>query len=154
MGKTSITYDESVEEALCYGWIDGIRKRIDAQKHTIRFSPRKPRSVWSQINVARIRRLIRDERMTEVGLEAVRVAKKNGQWQRAYGRRSNLRQPSDLKAALGRNKKAETNFDQLPPGARRNTIAWVLAAKKDETRARRIRQVVKAAAENRKPGLV
>ena len=102
VNERSVTYEEAVEEALCWGWIDGLLKRIDDRSHTIRFTPRKPTSRWSQINVARVKKLTQEKRMQPPGLEAVRVAKKKGEWQRAYGRNRNVRMPRDLKAALAR----------------------------------------------------
>jgi uncharacterized protein YdeI (YjbR/CyaY-like superfamily) len=151
--RPSVRYSEAVEEALCYGWIDGILKRIDGEKHAIRFTPRKPGSVWSKINVARVEKLEGEGRMTAAGREAVRVAKENGQWQNAYGAGEALPMPKDLEMALKRNRRARANWERLPPGARRTFIRWVVVAKREETRKRRVREVVKAAAANKRPGL-
>jgi uncharacterized protein YdeI (YjbR/CyaY-like superfamily) len=152
--RPCVSYNEAVEEALCFGWIDGILKRIDGEKHTVRFSPRKPTSKWSETNKRRVEKMIRDGKMAPAGLSRVEDAKKSGAWQNAYGPRTVVRMPSDLRAALARNKRALANFAKMAAGQRRTYIAWVLDAKREQTRTKRIRTVVRRAAENRKPGIV
>lgn len=152
--RPCVTYDEAVEEALCFGWIDGILKRIDGEKHTVRFSPRKPSSKWSASNKRRVERMIAEGQMTPAGMARVEDAKKRGAWQNAYGPRKPMRMPADLRAALTRNKRAQINFDKMTAGQRRDYIGWVLDAKRDETRRKRIRAVVSRAAENKKPGML
>jgi uncharacterized protein YdeI (YjbR/CyaY-like superfamily) len=147
-----ISYDAAVEEALCYGWIDGKLRRIDDRKHQIRFTPRKPKSIWSESNKKRVRKMMAEGRMTEAGLALVRAAKKSGAWKKASDSRAET-VPLDLEAALARNKRAKKNFDNFAPGYRRSYIAWVLDAKREETRTRRIREVVKRSAQNKRPGI-
>jgi uncharacterized protein YdeI (YjbR/CyaY-like superfamily) len=151
-GAACVSYDEAVEEALCFGWIDGILKRIDDTQHVIRFSPRKPRSVWSESNKKRVRRLTKEKRMTEAGLALVRAAKKDGRWARDKAVEE-AQVPDDLAAALARNKKARACFDGFALSYRRSYIHWVLDAKRAETRKRRIREVVRRSAQNKKPGM-
>jgi uncharacterized protein YdeI (YjbR/CyaY-like superfamily) len=150
-GRACISYDAAVEEALCFGWIDGKLRRIDDDKHVIRFSPRRPRSVWSESNKRRVREMIEQDRMTEAGLALVRAAKESGAWDRASQPVPDA-PPGDLASALSRNKRAQKRFEAMAPSHRRNYIAWVLDAKRAETRARRIRQVVRRAAKNKRPG--
>ena len=140
--RPCVTYEEAVEEALCVGWIDGILKRIDDEKHAVRFTPRKKKSVWSELNKKRVRRLIRQGRMTEAGMALVRAAKASGQWQKAAERERSDTLPPDLEKALGRNRKAREIFQDLAPSRRKMLVGWILDAKREETRARRIREVV------------
>jgi uncharacterized protein YdeI (YjbR/CyaY-like superfamily) len=152
-GKRCVSLGEAVEEALCFGWIDGKLHRIDDERHILRFCPRRPRSVWSESNKARVRRLTREGRMTPAGLEAVKRAKKNGQWQAARKLAEIRSPPADLGDALAANARAARFFASLPPSHRKTYIAWVLAAKRPETRARRIREVVARSARGIKPGV-
>ena len=91
-GKGGLTYDEAVEEALCFGWIDGILKRIDDEKHMVRFCPRRKNSIWSERNKERVRRMIEAGRMTDIGLAKVQEAKENGQWAKAEIGRASCRE--------------------------------------------------------------
>ena len=100
-GKAGLVYEEAVQEALCFGWIDGIRKRIDDEKHTIRFSPRRKRSVWSEANKKRVRQMIKEGRMAEAGLAKVKEAKKNGQWDSAAVQPPTPDVPPELNPVLG-----------------------------------------------------
>ncbi len=151
--KPSVTYEEAVEEALCFGWIDGILKRIDDERHTIRYSPRRKRSIWSPSNKARVERLITQGLMTEAGLAKIREAKENGEWVRASVQEEPASTPPDLRAALASNKKAKHFFDQMAPSYRKQFIWWVTSAKRKETRQRRIRETVKLIAQNRRLGM-
>jgi uncharacterized protein YdeI (YjbR/CyaY-like superfamily) len=151
--KPSVRYDEAVEEALCFGWIDGILKRIDDEQHVVRFSPRQPGSGWSESNKRRVRAMVKAGKMTEAGLALVQAAKKSGAWARAAERSKPLEVPADLRRALARNRRAQRNFDEFAPGYQRDYVHWVLAAKRDDTRRRRIREVVRRSAQNKKPGM-
>jgi uncharacterized protein YdeI (YjbR/CyaY-like superfamily) len=152
-GERSISLDEAVEEALSFGWIDGKLRRVDDQRHVLRFCPRRPRSVWSETNKSRVRRLIREGRMTPAGLEAVSSAKKHGQWQAARKLEETKTPPPDLANALASNARAARFFAGLSPSYQKMYIAWVLAAKRPETRARRVRSVVDRSARGIKPGV-
>jgi len=148
-----VSYDEAVEEALCFGWIDGVLKRIDERQHAIRLSPRKKNSVWSPSNKKRVARMISAGQMTEAGLALVQAAKESGAWDRADDRQRLLDVPADLQAALARNERARERFHAFAPSHRRAYIAWVIEAKRQATRERRIREVVERSAADQKPGM-
>lgn len=151
--RACVSYDAAVEEALCFGWIDGKLRRIDDEQHMVRFTPRKPRSVWSESNKRRVARLIAAQRMTEAGMALVRAAQENGRWD-AEPRTAGDTPPEDLAAALARNQRAQRNFTAFAPSYRKNYIRWVVEAKRPQTRQRRIREVVRRAAQNKKPGMI
>jgi uncharacterized protein YdeI (YjbR/CyaY-like superfamily) len=153
VGKPGLTYLEALEEALCFGWIDGILKRIDGEKHTIRFSPRRKNSIWSEHNKKRVARLIQEGRMAEAGLARIREAKANGQWAKAVVREDVTIVPPELTAALAENARARDNFEKLAPSYRRQFIYWISDAKRDETRRRRVAEVVHLLARNERLGM-
>jgi uncharacterized protein YdeI (YjbR/CyaY-like superfamily) len=140
-GKPSITWPESVDEALCVGWIDGIRKSIDAQSYKIRFTPRRPRSIWSAVNIKRVAELTKEKRMQPAGLKAFEARKENRSGIYAYEqRRAVLEPPYD--AVLKKHPAARAFFEAQPPSYRK-TISWyVVSAKKEETRMRRLMQMI------------
>ena len=146
-----LSYEQAVEEALCFGWIDGLTKRYDDDFRAIRFSPRRDDSLWSESNKARVTRLIAAGRLTPAGLRLIELAKKNGEWAAAR-RREALTVPTELASALSANPKARSFWDTLAPGQRKLWLYWVTEAKKDETKTRRIAAVVKECAAGRKPG--
>lgn len=152
-GKPSLPYDDAVEEALCFGWIDGIMKRIDDEKHAIRFTPRHNKSVWSQANKKRVEWMIKQGRMTEAGLVKIRAAKESGEWGNARIREDLMELPHDLTQALEENKQAQKNFDNFAPSYKKQYIYWIMDAKREETRQRRIAETVRRAEENKKPGM-
>ncbi len=149
-GQPGLTLEEAVEEALCFGWIDGVLKPIDKQKYALRYSPRKKGSVWSETNKRRVTKLIKQGRMTEAGLTKVTEAKASGEWRAATLRENTASIPADLQQALEANTPAQHNFDQLAPSHKRQYIYWITSAKTDETRQRRIRETVRLVAENKK----
>ena len=151
--KQGMAYEDAVREALCFGWIDGILKRIDDEKHTIRFSPRRKRSVWSQRNKERAREMIEEGRMTPAGLAAIEQAKRNGRWDNAAVQRPTPDAPPELDEALARNDKAREYFAGLAPSYRRHFIYWIATAKRPETRRKRVAEAVQLLAENRKLGM-
>ena len=151
-GKPTIPYDDAVEEALCFGWIDGLVKRLDQERYTQRYTPRKKKSIWSESNKARVKKMISEGKMTPAGLALVELAKKSGEWDKASSREMPT-VPPDLKKALAGNPKAEENFNNFAPSYWKQYLWWVDSAKREETRQRRIREVVKRAEENRKPGI-
>jgi uncharacterized protein YdeI (YjbR/CyaY-like superfamily) len=148
-----LTYVEALEEALCFGWIDGILKRIDDEKHLIRFSPRRKNCIWSEQNKKRVRQLIREGRMTEASLARVQEAKANGQWDKAAQRENTTLVPAELTAALAKNEQARRHFDGLAPSYRRQFIHWVSSAKRQETHAKRIQTALALLAQNKRLGL-
>jgi uncharacterized protein YdeI (YjbR/CyaY-like superfamily) len=152
-GRPCITLDMAVEEALCFGWIDGKLRRVYDERHIVRFTPHRPDSVWSESNKARVRRLIAAGRMTAAGLRLVDAAKRSGQWRLAAERDRSPRVPHDLVEALGVEPQALGFFAGLAPSYRKMYIGWVLAAKREDTRRRRIRTVVERARRGLKPGI-
>jgi uncharacterized protein YdeI (YjbR/CyaY-like superfamily) len=152
-GKSGITYDEALEEALCFGWIDGKMQSIDGEKFILRFSPRKANSVWSKINKERAEKLIKSGRMTEAGLAKIEEARKNGLWETAYTNKKRDEMPPDLESALMENNTAWLNFQKFANSYRNMYIGWVAGARTEATRRKRIIEVVKRSALNRKPGI-
>jgi uncharacterized protein YdeI (YjbR/CyaY-like superfamily) len=144
-GKPRIPYEDAVEEALCFGWIDGQVKRIDSEKHMQRFSPRRKGSVWAESNIKRVRKLMRLGKMAPAGLEAFRghEAKRVPQ---------NIGIPNDVERALKARGKAWESFQNWPPSHRKHFLWWIISSRTQETRERRIREVAERAAENRKLG--
>jgi uncharacterized protein YdeI (YjbR/CyaY-like superfamily) len=138
----SITYEEAVDEALCFGWIDGLMRSVDIQTFTLRFSPRQPRSIWSASNKQRVERLIEQGRMTEAGLEKIRQAKENGEWDKAAEREDTSVLPPDLEEALQRDGRIWLKWESLAPSLKKQYIYWITSAKTVETRERRIRETV------------
>jgi len=148
-GRPGISYKEAVDEALCFGWIDGIKKRVDDERYTHRFTPRKAVSTWSLVNATRIKELIADRRVAKPGLEA---------WQRRDPKKTGIysfeNRPKTLEPALERTFKAEKAawafFCLQPPGYRRLMIFYVMSAKQPETRARRLTRLIETSAEGKR----
>jgi uncharacterized protein YdeI (YjbR/CyaY-like superfamily) len=137
-GKPTITYAEALDVALCYGWIDGQRKSLDAESYLQLYTPRRKRSLWSKINKGHVARLIESGRMQSAGLAEVERAKADGRWDQAYGNARDIEMPKDFLRALAKDKQAKAFFESLNR-ANHYAIAWRLAtAKKPETRARRL----------------
>lgn len=142
-GCASIDWQQAVVEALCWGWIDGIRKSVDDQRFKQRFTPRRNGSIWSKINCAHAERLIAEGRMQPMGLRAVDMAKANGQWDRAYGVASTKAEvPAELTAALAANPQAQPLWDRLDAKNRYAVCFRVLAPKREETRLRKADEMV------------
>ena len=152
-GKTGITYEEALEEALCFGWIDGKMKSLDDEKYIIRYSPRKTKSVWSKLNKEKAEQLIESGKMTEAGLAKIEEAKSNGYWDSAYTNKEIEELPLDLKKALILDKDAWYHFQRFANSYRNNYIGWVNMAESEETRKRRISEVVKRSSMNKEPGM-
>jgi uncharacterized protein YdeI (YjbR/CyaY-like superfamily) len=146
-GKPCVAYDESVEEALCFGWIDSHKRGIDAEKSIQLFTPRKPKSMWSASNKQRVERLIADGLMTPAGLEKIEQAKQNGAWTQ-YDEAESLTIPADLASALATNETARVNFEAFSNSSRKLILRWIYSAKRPETRANRIEETVTMAAQN------
>lgn len=154
-GKPRVNYDEAVEEALCFGWIDSLPRKLDEQRSMLKFTPRKPRSVWSELNKMRIEKLIAEKRMMPPGLEKIEQAKKDGSWHTLSASDEQAKKntlPADLQKALQKNKKALENFLAFSLSYRKQFLSWIDSAKKSETRNARIQQTVLMAAANKKPG--
>jgi uncharacterized protein YdeI (YjbR/CyaY-like superfamily) len=154
-GKPRVNYDEAVEEALCFGWIDSLPRKLDEQRSMLKFTPRKPKSVWSELNKTRIEKLIAEKRMMPPGLEKIEQAKKDGSWHTLSASDEQAKKntlPADLEKALQKNKKALENFPAFSLSCRKQFLSWIDSAKKTETRNARIQQTVLMAAANKKPG--
>jgi uncharacterized protein YdeI (YjbR/CyaY-like superfamily) len=145
------SYEEALDEALCFGWIDGLMRSVDADTFMLRFSPRKPRSIWSESNKGRIQRLIEEGRITEAGVAAVRQAQQNGEWDKAAEREDTSVLPSELEDALQRDGRIWLRWESLAPSHKKQYIYWVASAKTEETRQRRIRETVRLVEENSRP---
>lgn len=137
-----LVYDEAIEEALCYGWIDALKRAESATTWLQRFTPRKPRSIWSKINRAKAVALIESGRMKPGGLKEVERAKADGRWDQAYDGARTSEVPPDLKAALAANKMARTFFETLDAANRYAILFRLQTAKKPETRAARLERFV------------
>jgi len=152
-GKPSISYKEAVDEALCFGWIDGVRKSIDGVSYTVRFTPRRPRSTWSRINIDRAKELKSLGRMTPTGWQVFQERDPN-----RAGLYSFENPPRELDNALAKHfrlcNSAWEFFQQQPPGYRRTAIFWIMSAKKEETRLRRLEQLIRASEGGRRLGVV
>jgi uncharacterized protein YdeI (YjbR/CyaY-like superfamily) len=148
-GKPRVSYDEAVEEALCFGWIDSLPRKFDAMRSKLLFTPRKPKSVWSKPNKLRVEQLIKENLMTEIGLAKIEAAKRNGSWN-ALDASDNLEIPKDLTKAFKANKTAEQNFTAFSDSVKRGILYWIGSAKRDETRAARVEKTVSMAKRNKK----
>ena len=149
-GKPSINWEESVEEALCFGWIDGVRKGMDEERYIIRFTPRKPKSVWSLINKNKVAKLIASGQMTEAGLRAYEHGVKHGLMDKAYSLKGNTSLPEDFEKALKKNKKAFAFFNKLSNTDKFSYIAHANLKTADK-RAERIAKIVKLCSLQIKP---
>ena len=140
-GRPSITWPESIDEALCFGWIDGVRKSVDEMSYKVRFSPRKPVSVWSPVNIKRAQVLIDEGRMQPVGLKAFQSRKEYKSGIYSYEqRRDQLEEPY---ASLLRKNKAAWEFFQAQPASYRKAAGWyVVGAKQEETRLKRLKNLI------------
>ena len=141
--KNSITWPESVDEALCFGWIDGIRKTIDAESYMIRFTPRKSTSHWSNVNIKRIKELMKAGLVEEPGIVAFksRSAKKSGQ---AAYEKKRVSLPENYKKEIRKNKRAWKFYSALSPSLTKQYNAWIVQAVKEETRLRRLKVIIES----------
>ena len=144
-GKPSITWPESVDEALCVGWIDGIRKSIDEESYMIRFTPRRRSSVWSAVNIKRVEVLTNERRMQPSGLAAFAARRENRSGIYSYEQRSG-QLPEPYAGRLRKNKKAWEFFQAQPPSYRKTIGWWVVSAKQEETRLKRLCKLIEESA--------
>ena len=139
--KRSLTWPESVDEALCFGWIDGIRKGLDSLSYIIRFSPRQKRSVWSEINIKRVEVLLDEGRMEAAGLRAFQARRENTTGVYSYEQRLD-QLPEPYQGSLKKNKAAWSFFQSQPPSYRKQISWWVISAKKEETQHKRLQKAI------------
>ncbi|GAA4012561.1 YdeI/OmpD-associated family protein [Allokutzneria multivorans] len=136
----SVRYHEAIEQALCFGWIDGLHRKHGEDSSRLRFTPRGPRSTWSQLNRDRAARMVAQGLMTEHGQAAIDLARAKGTWELPF--------PDDLRHALADDEAAGANFAKFPPSSKRLILEWIAGAKKPETRQRRIERTTTLAAQN------
>ncbi|MBK8049692.1 MAG: YdeI/OmpD-associated family protein [Anaerolineales bacterium] len=148
-GKPRIDYEESVEEALCYGWIDSKPNKLDDERSLLWFAPRKPGSGWSKPNKERVERLMAAGLMAPAGLAKIEAAKADGSWFALDGVEA-LEIPTDLGEALDATPPARQYFEAFPPSVKRGILEWILNAKQPTTRAKRIAETARLAAENKR----
>jgi uncharacterized protein YdeI (YjbR/CyaY-like superfamily) len=151
-GQPRIPYDHAVEEALCFGWVDSIVKKIDDQKFAQKFTPRRDCTKWSTLNIQRVRKLISEGRMTEVGLAKIDLAVLDAEPQ-AKRSKDDQDIPRFIKQALMASPMAWKNFQSLAPSYRTNYIGWIMDAKREETRRRRLREAISLLEQNKKLGM-
>jgi uncharacterized protein YdeI (YjbR/CyaY-like superfamily) len=138
----TISHAEALDEALCYGWIDSLAKKYDDISYIQKFTPRRPKSLWSKRNIEHIERLIKEGRMKDSGMKEVELAKQDGRWQKAYNSPSTMEVPADFIDEVSKHKKAKKFFDSLNK-ANTYAIGWQLqTAKKPETREKRFKKLL------------
>ena len=153
IGKASITYRESVEEALCFGWIDGIKKGIDSERYAHRFSPRRAKSKWSRLNISLAQELISRGKMARAGLAAF---ERRQIYEEAFLKTCGEEEiflPPEIEKDLKENHMAWENFNKLAPGYRKLYTGWLCSAKKPETRQKRLKEAIRLLAQNKKLGM-
>jgi uncharacterized protein YdeI (YjbR/CyaY-like superfamily) len=151
--KPTISYEVAIEEALCFGWVDNIIKKIDAARYARKFTPRSDKSKWSPLNKKRAGKMIKKGRMTEAGLAKINTAKEIGLWDKDDRPRISLDIPPEFAKALARNKKAKESFDKLAPTYRKHYMGWISIAKRPETKKRRIKESIALLEKGQKLGL-
>jgi len=152
-GKPTLEYDAAVEEALCFGWIDSIIKKLDDERYVRKFSPRRPNSRWSDLNKKRVMKLMRQGLMTKSGAVKVTEAKKSGLWEQSGQPEILFEIYREFESALAKNKKAKIFFNQLAPTYQKQFIGWFSMAKRQETKDRRISESIALLEQGRKLGL-
>ena len=152
-GKPTLSYNDAVEEALCFGWIDGIKKSVDDERYMHRFTPRRPGSNWSATNRRRVARMIESGLMMPAGEQAVREAKASGQWEQSARPEVDLAMPPELGKRLSEDAGAAEFFESLAPSYRRQFIAWVATARRPDTRQRRAAEALELLRARKKLGM-
>ncbi|MDO9084887.1 MAG: YdeI/OmpD-associated family protein [Anaerolineaceae bacterium] len=152
-GKPSLNYEDSIEEALCYGWIDSIIRKINGESYTRKFSPRKDNSNWSDLNKKRVKKLIDEGRMTDIGMAKIEIAKQNGQWYQPDQPRIQFKMPAEFQAALDLYPKARDFFTTLSKTDQKQFITWIASAKRLETQEKRIKEAIGLLEKSQKLGL-
>jgi uncharacterized protein YdeI (YjbR/CyaY-like superfamily) len=146
-GKTRVSYDDAVDEAICFGWIDSKPNALDEWRSIQFFAPRNPKSNWSKVNKGRVERLLAENRLHPAGLAVIELAKTNGRWDALNEVEEGIL-PDDLATALAQNPIAEQYFTAFPKSSKKNILEWLYNAKTSETRLKRIEETVRLAAEN------
>jgi uncharacterized protein YdeI (YjbR/CyaY-like superfamily) len=153
-GKESISYNGSVEEALCFGWIDSIIKKLDETQYVRKFTPRKPDSNWSASNIKRVERMIAKGLMTEFGMHLVEAARRSGSWNNPVQKpKLEFKLQPEFAEALVQNPKARETFEKLAPTHQNQYIGWIEVAKRQDTKTRRITESIRLLEQGKKLGL-
>jgi uncharacterized protein YdeI (YjbR/CyaY-like superfamily) len=145
-GRPSMSWPESVDEALCFGWIDGVRRRLDETSYSIRFTPRKPTSIWSNLNIAKYKQLEAEGRMTAAGVKAFSHRKEARSGVYAFEQAGTAELSAAELRGFKREKAAWTFFEATPPGYKKVILHWITTTKREETRAARLAKLVEACA--------
>ena len=151
-GTPNITWDEAVDEALCFGWIDSTKKTWDEEFFIQYFSRRKPKSTWSKINKKKVNQLIADNLMTPAGLECIKIAKENGAWT-MLDSVDDLIVPEDLEDVLVNTPGAKAFYEGLSDSKKKQLLVWILFAKQEQTRAKRVSKIAELAAKGEMPNI-
>ena len=152
-GKPSVAYTESVEEAICFGWIDGIVKKIDEETYTHKFTPRKRSSKWSPTNIRLAEKMIKEGKMAKAGRAAFDQRENYGEKIQEMRAASEIPLTPEIEKALMGNKKAWENFNNLAPGYKKQYAGWLVAAKRPETREQRLEEAIRLLEQNQKLGM-
>jgi len=152
-GRATLTYEAALREALCFGWIDSIVHRIDDERHTITFTPRKPKSIWSAANKKRIAELEAEGLMAAPGLAKVRAARADGSWDKLAKIEERSEIPPDLVQALKSRAEARAKWDKMAPSQKKMYSWWIISAKRPETRERRVLETIARVMAGRKAGM-
>lgn len=153
-GRASMTWPESVDEALCYGWIDGVRRKIDDERYAIRFTPRRPGSNWSAVNLRRMEELLKDGRVRPAGRAAYEARDPSRTDAYSFEQRDRATLPEEFEREFRAHADAWAYFERQPPGYRRTATWWVVSAKREDTRRRRFSTLLEDSAAGRRIGLV
>ena len=154
LGRPKLVYNDAVEVALCFGWIDSIIKKLDEERYVRKFTPRKDDSQWSPSNIRRVEKMIQAGLMTEFGMQKVTAAKQGGQWEQPVQKPVlDFDIPEEFSDALSKNPAAKRTFESLAPTYQKQYLGWIITAKRAETRAKRIQESVKLLAKGEKLGL-
>ncbi len=146
-GEKYVSYDEAVEEALCFGWVDSLPRKLDEDRTMLWMAPRKPKSNWSKLNKDRVKKMMAQGLMAQAGLAKINEAKTDGSWY-ALDKIEQLEVPSDLQKALGGYANAGANFEAFPKSVKRGILEWIANAKRPQTRAKRIEETARLADDN------
>lgn len=149
-GIPSVTYVEAVDEALCYGWIDGLKRSYDENYFLQKFTPRRKRSVWSKVNIGKVEALIAAGRMQVQGLAEIELAKADGRWDAAYESQANATVPDDLVAALDQNPSAKEFFESLTKAEKYSVLWRLMTSRTPETRSKRLASMIDSLAAGKK----
>ena len=144
-GKPSMTWPESVDQALCFGWIDGIRRKLDAESYCIRFTPRRPGSNWSKLNISKVEEMKKAGLMTQAGLELYNNRKDSSGERYSYENLS-AELPPELEKTFRKNRKAWAFFQKQAPSYRKVRIYWIMSSKQEQTRLNRLNKLIEASA--------